>query len=1043
MSHPHRCSFSALTPILNELHHQSEEILIPKLLGAISLSDSQKNTIRQRAINLIEGVRLQKIKAVSIENFLQTYDLSSKEGIALMCLAEALLRIPNEETQNTLIRDKISSVDWLAHFGKSDSLAMNMATLGLATTDLFLSWGLERNSFVKKLADISRKMTQPTIRHAVNHAMKILGHQFVMGETIESALKQAQANEVRGYRHSYDMLGEGAKTAADAARYFEAYSQGIEAVSKYRAAGDIFAQPSISVKLSALHPRYELALKDRAFKELLPQVIDLCQAAKAKDIALTIDAEESERLELSLELIKALSSDPSLKDWDGLGLAVQAYQKRCTAVIDWLVDTAKNTNRRFCVRLVKGAYWDSEIKKTQERGLEDYPVFTRKIFTDISYLVSAQKMFANFSQIYPQFATHNAYTVATIQEIAGTREFEFQRLHGMGEQLYDQFVSPDVPCRIYAPVGEHRDLLAYLVRRLLENGANTSFVNKIYDASVAITSLVQDPIEEAKHLQTMQHPNIPSPKEMLIPYRQNSKGYDLSNQEKIHCLQTYLADFKDHFPFHAVPLLGEVSTKPRQVIEIYDPADSRRQVATCAQCDEEDIQNALGIAAKAQTNWENVSVELRAEILEKLADKLEHHYMEFIGLLVYESGKTVTDAIAEIREAIDFCRYYANQARYHMGTAITLPGPTGEKNELSLHGRGTFICISPWNFPLAIFLGQVAAALVTGNTVLAKPAQQTPYVAYRVCQLAFEAGIPQGVLQFLPAKGSDIGKYSVSDPRVGGVAFTGSTEVAWNINQALSQRQCAIAPLIAETGGINAMIVDSSALPEQVVTDVITSAFQSAGQRCSALRLLFIQDDIADKTLTMLAGAMQQLRIDHPADLSTDVGAVIDAAAQQELLAHIDNLKGMAKLIAMAPEQPNHQTGCFVLPQAWEISSAQALEKEVFGPILHVVRFKAGEIQQVIDQINAKGFGLTLGLHSRIDETIDFVRKKAKVGNLYVNRNMIGAVVGVQPFGGEGLSGTGPKAGGPHYLLRFVVERTFTQDTTAAGGNATLLATLD
>lgn len=1043
MPHPHQRSFSALTPVFNDLYRQSEDILIPELLGRASLTDSQKTAIRQRATDLIEGVRQQKIKAVSIENFLQTYDLSSKEGIALMCLAEALLRIPDNETRNALIRDKISSVNWLNHFGKNDSIAMNVATLGLATTDLFLSWGLEKNGFIKKIADVSRKMTQPTIRQAINHAMKILGHQFVMGETIESALKQAQPNEARGYRHSYDMLGEGAKTAADAKRYFEAYWTGIETVSSYRTNGDIFAQPGISVKLSALHPRYELALKDRAFEELLPQLIELCRAAKAKDIALTIDAEESERLELSLELLKETMSDPSLKDWDGLGLAVQAYQKRSIAVIDWLVDTASSTNRRLCVRLVKGAYWDSEIKKTQEKGLQDYPVFTRKIFTDISYLVSAQKMFANQARIYPQFATHNAYTVATIQEIADGQEFEFQRLHGMGQQLYDQFVSPDIPCRIYAPVGEHRDLLPYLVRRLLENGANTSFVNKIYDPDVAISTLVQDPVEAAKHLLTIQHPNIPVPKEMLMPYRQNSKGYDLGNQEELHHLQSCLEDFKTHFPLRAGPLLHEHSTKSRKTLEIYDPADSKHLVITCEQCDEDDIKTALDNAEKSEESWKNLPVELRAETLEKLADKLEHHYMEFIGILVYEAGKTVTDAIAEIREAIDFCRYYARQARHHMENVIILPGPTGEKNELSLHGRGTFMCISPWNFPLAIFLGQVAAALVTGNTVLAKPAQQTSYIAYRACQLAFEAGIPTDVLQFLPAKGSEIGKIGLTDPRIAGVAFTGSTDVAWNINQTLGQRQCAIVPLIAETGGINAMIVDSSALPEQVVTDIITSAFQSAGQRCSALRILFIQEDIADKILTMLAGAMQQLRVSHPASLSTDVGAVIDKVAQQELLAHIDYLKETARLIATAPEHLEQQIGCFILPQAWEISSAAALTKEVFGPILHVVRFKSGEIEQVIDQINAKGFGLTLGLHSRIDETINLVRKKARVGNFYVNRNMIGAVVGVQPFGGEGLSGTGPKAGGPHYLLRFTLERTFTQDTTAAGGNATLLATLD
>ncbi|WP_052045806.1 bifunctional proline dehydrogenase/L-glutamate gamma-semialdehyde dehydrogenase PutA [Candidatus Paracaedibacter symbiosus] len=1037
---PPKYAFSPLSPIFNALYRESEQTLIPKLIDSITLSDPQKLTIRHRATKLIEGVRQQKMKAVSVENFLQTYDLSSKEGISLMCLAEALLRIPDKVTQTALIRDKISAVNWLTHLGKAGSLAMNVATLGLATTELFLTWGLEKNSLIKGIADLSRKMTEPTIRQAVAHAMRILGCQFVMGETIEEALKRAQANEARGYRHSYDMLGEGAKTAADAARYFEAYRQGIESVANYRNTGDIFAQPSISVKLSALHPRYELAMKDRAFDELLPQVVELCRAAKAKDIALTIDAEESERLELSLELLKVIAADPSLKDWDGLGLAVQAYQKRSSAVIDWLNETASATNRRFCVRLVKGAYWDSEIKKTQERGLEDYPVFTRKIFTDISYLSCTQKMLNNPCQIYPQFATHNAYTVATILEIAAGREFEFQRLHGMGEQLYDQFVDTNTPCRIYAPVGEHRDLLAYLVRRLLENGANSSFVNKIYTSSVAITSLIQDPIGEAKNLKTMQHPHIPSPKEMLMPTRLNSKGFDLNDQDQLQNLQTHLTKFKDHFPLYAGPLLGENAKKDRQTIEIRDPANPTDVVGLCDQCDTADVQKALDVAAKNAESWSQVPVESRAQTLEKLAANLESHYGELIGLLVYESGKTVADAVAEIREAVDFCRYYANQARLHMA-AISLPGPTGEKNELTLHSRGVFVCISPWNFPLAIFLGQVAAALVTGNAVLAKPAQQTPYVAYRTCQLAFESGIPEGVLQFLPAKGSDIGKHMLTDPRVSGVAFTGSTEVAWTINQTLSARRCAIAPLIAETGGINAMIVDSSALSEQVVSDIITSSFQSAGQRCSALRLLFIQEDIADKTLEMLAGAMQQLNLTHPANLNADVGAVIDAAAQKELLSHIDTLKETGRLIASVPlDESTH--GYFVAPQAWELPNAAALTREVFGPILHIVRFKADELNSVINQINAKGFGLTLSLHSRIDATIQKVRKHAKVGNFYVNRNMIGAVVGVQPFGGEGLSGTGPKAGGPHYLLRFTVERTFTQDTTAAGGNASLLATL-
>lgn len=1024
--------FNPLTHTLNTLYRQPEQTLVPALIKDILLTDEQKLNISKQATTLIEGVRSQKIKMMSVENFLQTYSLNSKEGAALMCLAEALLRIPDKETQTTLIRDKIGSGDWLIHMGKSESRTMNIATLGLATTDLLLTWGLEKNSFLRGIADLSRKMTEPTIRQAVGHAMKILGHQFVMGQTIEEALQRAQVNEEKGYRHSYDMLGEGAKTAADADRYFEAYRQSIDAIGNGRNSGDIFTQPSLSIKLSALHPRFEIALKERLFTELLSRIIDLCRAAKAKDIALTIDAEESERLELSLELIKATAEDPSLKDWDGLGVAVQAYQKRCGAVVDWLTETANTTGRRFAVRLVKGAYWDYEIKRTQEKGLKDYPVFTRKLSTDISYLSVAQKMLTAQSQIYPQFATHNAYTVATIQEIAAGRSYEFQRLHGMGEHLYDQFITPDTPCRIYAPVGLHHDLLAYLVRRLLENGANSSFVHKIYDPMTPIGLMTQDPIEEAKNLTVIQHPSIPLPKDMLKPERLNSNGYDLSDQQELQKLHSYLSTMPRQFPHH-------IGLKDRKTIEIIDPSHPEQIVTICAQGDETDILSAIDIAEKNKDIWAKTPVEVRAKALKNLAKNLETHTTDLIGLLVYESGKTIADAVAEIREAVDFCRYYAHQACVQMATSLVLPGPTGEKNELTLHGRGIFVCISPWNFPLAIFMGQIAAALVTGNVVLAKPAGQTPTIAHYVCKLALMAGIPEGVLQLLLVKGRDIGRVLLTDHRVNGVAFTGSTEVARTINQILSARQCAIAPLIAETGGINAMIVDSTALPEQVVTDVITSAFQSAGQRCSALRLLFLQEDVADRILTMLKGAMQELKVAHPSDLSTDVGPVIDHIAQQELLAHIDTLSAIGHLIAIAPAPIDPQNGYFVQPQVWELPSSTFLNKEVFGPILHVVRFKAGDIKNVIDQINAKGFGLTLGLHSRIDKTIELVRRHAKVGNLYVNRNMIGAVVGVQPFGGEGLSGTGPKAGGPHYLQRFVVERTFTQDTTASGGNASLL----
>lgn len=1030
--------------ILRSYYRLGEEQLIPELLKEAALLPEQLEAVQQTARQLIEGVRKKKVKAISVENFLQTYDLSSEEGLALMCLAEALLRIPDEQTQIKLIQDKISSVDWGDNIGKVDSFAMNIATLGLATTDMMLRWGLDKSGFIGALGSIGRKMTQPVIRQSINQAMKMLGQQFVMGETIEKAVERAQPGEVKGFRHSYDMLGEGAKTSADAERYFNAYCQGIEVVATHRNQGNIFDQPSISVKLSALHPRYELVQKDRVFKELYPKIHELCLLAKQKEIALTIDAEESERLEISLEIIEHLCQSPQLSDWNGLGLAVQAYQKRAPAVIDWIVSIARKYQRRFSVRLVKGAYWDSEIKKTQEKGLSDYPVYSRKVYTDISYLVCVKRMLQHQAEIYSQFATHNAYTVATIMELAKhyQADYEFQRLHGMGEPLYEQFVTPATPCRIYAPVGQHRDLLAYLVRRLLENGANTSFVNKIHDTSIPVESLLVDPIAEAHKLKTIAHPHILNPKALFLPTRLNSQGLDLSNPIVLDELSRYFQKFTKQKPIMAVPSTLANTEANRITYEIKDPGNRDYCIGSCTLASDEDLKLAVRQAEEAFSSWTLTPVSERANLLDKLADKLEENYFEFISLLVYESGKTVNDAIAEIREAADFCRYYANQARLTLKTPQALPGPTGEHNELSLHGRGVFVCISPWNFPLAIFLGQVAAALVTGNTVIAKPAQQTPLVAYKVCQLAHHLGISRHVLHFMPAKGSAISSVVLSDACIAGVAFTGSTEVAWTLNQTLSARQAAIAPLIAETGGINAMIVDSSALPEQVVTDVIASAFQSAGQRCSALRLLFIQDDVAERTLEMLAGAMQELKIGHPALFSSDIGPVIDSSARAHLEKHLMHLQETGELISMTPAATNEHEGNYFQPQAWELPTATALTTEVFGPILHVVRFKAENLDATVTQINSKGFGLTLGVHSRIDKTVELIRKHARVGNLYVNRNMIGAVVGVQPFGGEGLSGTGPKAGGPHYLLRFCVERTFTQDTTAAGGNASLLATM-
>ncbi|MBX3458203.1 MAG: bifunctional proline dehydrogenase/L-glutamate gamma-semialdehyde dehydrogenase PutA [Candidatus Paracaedibacteraceae bacterium] len=1028
---------SSLQQKLNSFYRIAENDIVPQLLVKTAPIETDSPTIRSTAEKLVSGVRSQKLKAISIENFLQTYDLGSQEGLALMCLAEAYLRVPDLDTQTALIKDKVGSVDWAQNIGKANSLLVNLATLGLSTTDSVLHWGLDKNGFTAAIGSVTRKLSEPVIRTAVGQAMKILGHQFVLGESINDALKKAASAERRGYRHSYDMLGEGAKTAADAERYFQSYQAALEAIATCRNGHDIYGQPSISVKLSAIHPRYELLQKDRVFAELYPKVLALCLAAKKHDIALTIDAEESDRLEISLEIIDKLSQEPELKEWNGLGLAVQAYQKRAYAVIEYLIDLGKTHNRRLCVRLVKGAYWDMEIKKTQERGLSDYPVFTRKVNTDVSYFACADLMLKHTKEIYPQFATHNAYTAAAIMQLAKkyNADFEFQRLHGMGEKLYAQIVNQGIPCRIYAPVGEHKDLLAYLVRRLLENGANSSFVNKIHDPATPIEELLMDPLTQAKNHDAHHNDAIPYPKDMLQPSRVNSRGFDLGDSVVVAALEEYVAKFAN-----TLPLTNSITPAGGKVIKINDPANPEQDVSITPQLNEQDLKNCLDLASAAYPSWSKTTPSFRAKILETLAKKLDENYEELMAILIYEGGKTYADTIAEIREAIDFCTYYANQARSLMGMAIPLPGPTGERNELSLHGRGVVACISPWNFPLAIFLGQIAAALVTGNTVLAKPAQQTPTIARRAIELAYEAGVPRDVLHYCPSSGKTVGDIVLTDSRIAGVAFTGSTDVAWTINQTLAARRSAITPLIAETGGINAMIVDSSALTEQVVSDIIISAFQSAGQRCSALRLLFLQDDIADKTIEMLKGAVAELKLGHTSQASSDIGCVIDANAQKELQDHVDWLKDNAQLLIEAKLPPSK--GSFFAPQAWLLSDASQLNKEVFGPIVHIVRFKANELANVIDTINNKGFGLTLGLHSRIEETVDFVRQHAHVGNFYVNRSMIGAVVGVQPFGGEGLSGTGPKAGGPHYLLRFVHERTFTQDTTAAGGNATLLASV-
>ncbi|MBM3467821.1 MAG: bifunctional proline dehydrogenase/L-glutamate gamma-semialdehyde dehydrogenase PutA [Alphaproteobacteria bacterium] len=1040
---------------INDFYRANESQVVEQLLAEAKLSLEQTEGISKRAKQLVEGVRGQKLENFSIENFLQTYALNSQEGLILMCLAEALLRVPDAETKTRLIRDKIGSVSWKNSSSSKnvneDTLFSKLTNFGLATADHLLHWGLDSKGYLNIFKNLTRRVSEPIIRKAITHAMKILGHQFVMGETIEDALKRAKSLENDGYLHSYDMLGEEARTKADAQRYYISYVKAIEEIGKTVKSSKTLVQPGISVKLSALHPRYELAQSYRIQQELTPLVLKLAILAKKNGIGLTIDAEESERLDLSLNIVEYISGHEELKGWNGFGLAVQAYQKRASCLIDYLIDMARRHKRKLCIRLVKGAYWDSEIKRTQERGLKDYSVFTRKVFTDISYQVCAQKMLNAPDAVYAQFATHNARTVATILELAGSaNEFEFQRLHGMGEPLYNQVLKGEkskIFCRVYAPVGEYRDLLAYLVRRLLENGANTSFVHKIYDPSVPIETLVEDPIASAQTFKIIPHPKIPLPSHLLGKSRKNSKGLDFNNLEEIQGLKKGIKDVISDMPhgalWNASPHIAGKNLKEGEPIKLLNPANKTQVVGHAWNGSAQDVEKAMASAEKAFGEWTERPIENRAQILERLGEFLEDHRDELISLLVYESGKTLLDAHSEVREAVDYCRYYALEARRIM-TPQTLPGPTGEHNQLSLHGRGIFVCISPWNFPLAIFLGQISAALVTGNCVIAKSAHQTPLIAQRAILLAHQAGVPEDVLHFMPGKGSVVGSALLTDRRTGGVVFTGSTSTAQEIAKKLLMRPNApIVPLIAETGGMNAMIVDSTALPEQVVQDIITSSFQSAGQRCSALRIVFIQEEIADSLLEMLKGSMEELNVGNPSFLSTDIGPVIDEEASKELQAYADGMTKTSKLICCVSLNKDHKQGNFIAPQAWELSSFDQMKKEVFGPILHVVRFKGAELDKVIDQINATGYGLTLGVHSRIDDTIQHIRKKARVGNLYVNRSMIGAVVGVQPFGGEGLSGTGPKAGGPHYLERFTVERTFTQNTTAAGGNATLLAELD
>jgi RHH-type proline utilization regulon transcriptional repressor/proline dehydrogenase/delta 1-pyrroline-5-carboxylate dehydrogenase len=1035
-----------LRAAIAEANRRDEAAADALILAAAHFAPDGNARIAAAARNLVERVREKGPPSGGIEAFLAEYKLSTPEGVALMCLAEALLRIPDSDTIDRLIRDKVTAADWQSHLGHSGSLFVNASTWALMLTGRMLrpdpSDPAGDHDFAHILRRFAARSGEPVVRQAVLAAIRILGRQFVMGRTIDEALDRARPAERQGYRHSYDMLGEAARTAHDAERYHAAYTEAIAAIGA--AVGDrpVETAPGISVKLSALNPRYEVAQHGRVMRELLPRLADLAEKARAAGAGFTVDAEEADRLDLSLDLIETLAGMPGLAGWDGLGLAVQAYQKRAPAVIDWLADLAARTRRRLMVRLVKGAYWDSEIKRAQERGYATYPVYTRKAATDVSYLACAGKLFAAGAAFYPQFATHNAHTLAAVLELAGRRsDWEFQRLRGMGEALHEQVVALGRPSRVYAPVGSHENLLAYLVRRLLENGANTSFVNRIVDEAQPIDAIITDPVAVLARDDPKPHPRIPLPRDLYRPEPENSAGIDLSDRGALAELQDGLATALVK-PATAAPIVnGEEIAGQGEAA--FDPGDHRRQIGTIVSADAAMLDRAISAAARAASGWERTSAADRAAMLDRAADLYERDRAALIALIIREGGRTIPAALSEVREAADYLRYYAARARADFAAPLALPGPTGERNRIALRGRGVFACISPWNFPLAIFTGQIAAALAAGNAVIAKPAEQTALTAAAAIRRLHAAGIPGAVLHLLPGSGEAIGGALVADPRIAGVAFTGSTDTARTINLALAKRPGPIVPLIAETGGQNAMIVDSSALPEQVVADVLTSAFDSAGQRCSALRLLYVQDDIAPRLLPLLAGAMAELTIGDPALLATDVGPVIDADARTALDRHAERMNREGRLLYQCPLPPDTGHGTFFAPRTFEIDSARRLTGEVFGPILHVVRWHADRLDAVIDEIEATGFALTLGIHSRIDETQRHILDRLGVGNSYVNRNMIGAVVGVQPFGGERLSGTGPKAGGPRYLHRFATERTVSTDTTAAGGNATLLSLAD
>ena len=1024
---------------INKISYASESLVAKNLLDYLKPEYNKRLVnIEDRANEIVEAVR-KSIKSDSpIENLLQEYELNTKEGTVLLCLAEALLRIPDKKTMDRLLEDKFSSVDWKKHISADKGVFVNASSWAFFLTGNILDKKItDKTKLEETYKSLLKKSTEPIIRKAVKKAVTILARQFVFKPTIEEGMKFTESEKYKKNIFSFDMLGEGARTMEDAERYFQNYINSIHAVGKQlNNSSEIKYANGVSIKISALHPRYERNKSDDLEKELLPKLVKLCEISKQYNIQLCIDAEENYRLILSLKVLDKLSSNRNLLGWNGLGLAVQAYQKRAFYVIDWLDKLAKRDNRVINVRLVKGAYWDSEIKLAQELGVPNYPVFTRKSLTDLSWMACAKKLFSLQKNIFPQFATHNAYSIAFIEEFGKDKIFEFQRIHGMADKIHEYFnrYSNDnyQKCRIYAPVGEYNDLLPYLMRRLLENGANTSFVNKINDPKLDIKEIIADPLDIIDQYSQIPNPQIPLPPDIYLPERKNSKGYDLDNEYTRLQIENIFSSIDLSYKAFSIVKGIDVDDESRKV---FNPSKLDQSLGYVAFASESTVRKSLEIASNYFSYWKNVEVENKVEIINKFADLLEANQEKLVKICVLEAGKTIKDSINDLREAIDFCYYYSSEAIRVFKDPIILKGPTGEKNKLVYEGKGVIFAISPWNFPIAIFTGQIVSALLAGNTVIAKPAEKTSIIAYEIVKLFLKAGLPVGSLQLLIGKGRNIGQIVLNDTRIKGVVFTGSCETAKKIQNDLVKREGEIIPFMAETGGLNFMIIDSSALTEQVVDDAIESGFNAAGQRCSALRILAIQDEVYDKTLKMLIGATKKIKIGLPNLLSTDIGPVIDQEAKDRINNHVKSFK--SKVLSQSPLESKYQ-GYYVTPTIIEIENLNEVKEEIFGPVIHVYKYKSNEIEKLISDINKMNYGLTLGIQSRIENTINYIFNNANIGNIYINRNIVGAVVGVQPFGGRGLSGTGPKAGGPNYLLKFANEKSYSYNTTAAGGNATL-----